>query len=109
MAKFKSTDFEIERVQESFEYEADSGETYVFADPKALKPEELFELDVNGAEHFMRTLLGDDRYEALLEEPEVDGYLLDAVMVAWRKHFGMDVSQGNGRGSRKPSDRMAKR
>lgn len=109
MATFKSADFEIERIEEDFSYEADSGAVYGFLDPKALKPDVLFEMDMQGAEHFLRTILAEDRYEELLEEPEVDGYLLDAIMTAWRKHYGVGVSPGNERGSRKPSDRLAKR
>lgn len=111
MAQFKREDFEpeIERVEEEFRYEADSGRVYTFKDPKAMKPDELFELDTNGAEHMVSTVVGDENYDDFIGEPEVDGYILDAIMTGWRKHYGMAVSSGNSRASRRRSHGTAKR
>lgn len=109
MAVFKTSDVERERPEEDFTAECESGTVYTFGHPKDLKGDDLIRLNSNDPGGALRILLGDETYFSLIDEPEVDGWVLDEMFNAWAKHFGIDPSSGNGRGSRRPSTGTGKR
>lgn len=108
MAKFKTADVERERPGEPFEVECESGNTYTLPHPKEIPGRDLIALDTGQPGTALSVLLGDD-FENFMDEPEIDGYALEAVLGGWMAHYGLDVNRGNGRGSRRPSTATAKR
>jgi hypothetical protein len=108
MAKFSTADVERERPDEDFEVECASGNTYKLPHPKSVPGRDLIEMDPSQPAHVFAILLGDD-FDAFIDEPEIDGYALDAIMTAWIEHYGLEVNRGNAAASRRSSSGTARK
>lgn len=112
MATFKTTQIERERPDEDFTVECESGNTYTLPHPRAIHGRDLVSADLDSPGGLVELALGDDRFDAFMDEPEIDGFALDQIFTAWFEHYGLPTSPGNGRGSRRPStptDRRSRR
>lgn len=98
MARLTISDLEIERNKDAFEIELDDGEVFAFVDPKAVQADDLISLEGKPAAEQLRAVLG-ARAEAFLRHPEVDGYVMEAVLGRYMGHYGLG-SPPEGRGSR---------
>lgn len=111
MATFKTTQIERERPDEDFTVECDSGNTYTLPHPRGIHGRDLVSADIDSPGALMELTLGEEHYEAFLDEPEIDGFALDQIFTAWFEHYGLPTSLPNGPGSRRPStatDRRSK-
>lgn len=108
MAKFSTADVERERPDEDFEVECKSGNTYALPHPKSVPGRDLIEMDP-GQPATVFSILLDEQFDAFIDEPEIDGFALDAIMTAWIEHYGLEVNRGNAAGSRRSSTGTAKR
>ena len=88
--------------------------TYEFSDPKGIQAEKLITLETLSPIEKVKAMLGQDA-DAFLSEPTVDGYVLDAVLTKYMKHYGMGTvpeelaSLRSLNGTARPSKRTAQR
>lgn len=88
---FKLSAIEREKRPEAFEVELTDGSIVSFIDPKRLHFTVLTELDSMSPNKQIETLTGSgwDKFRA---DPEMDGEALEAVMTAYREHYGLGES-----------------
>lgn len=101
MARLTISDLEIERNNDAFEYEVESGTVYTFVDPKAVPAKALIHIESLSVDAQLRHVLGKDA-DAFLDESEIDGYVMEAVMELYMKHYGLG-SPPEGKGSPRSS------
>ena len=101
MATFKTTQVDRERPEEDFTVECASGNTYAIGHPKDVSGADLLQMDMNNPGHALRTLLGDDDFNSLLAEPEIDGWALDSIFTAWAEHYGLGPTRIGGASQRR--------
>lgn len=102
MAKFRTAEIERERPDEEFEVECESGSTYMLPHPRGVPGRDLLEMDLNQPARVVALLLG-DQFDDFIDEPEIDGYALEAILEGWMQHYGLEVNRGNDGASRRSS------
>lgn len=88
MARFNAEKLELQNRPEPFEYEFTDGTVVVFKDPKGLHYKKLMTLGSGTIDDTMQGILGDD-YDKAVDQPEFDGYLMEALFKAYQEHFGL--------------------
>lgn len=105
MARLTLADLEIER-KDGFEIEI--GDTvFAFSDPKGIQANDLIALENLNAVQQLHAVLG-DKADEFLSHPAVDGYVLDAVLTRYMRHYGLG-SPPEGKGSPRSSNGSASR
>jgi hypothetical protein len=89
---FKISSIEREKRPEPFEVELSDGSLVTFTDPKRLHFTVLTGLDEMSPNKQIETLTGSG-WDKFSTDPEMDGEALEAVMTAYREHYGLG-SQG---------------
>jgi len=88
MATVKLAKLDREKRPEPFSVELTDGTEVTFADPKRLAFSTLTELDGMNPFEQVRAITGDG-FEALADDPEMDGEALELLMGLWQDHYGM--------------------
>lgn len=100
MAKLTVSDLEIERNDEAFEIDLEDGsKPFTFSDPKGIQADLLIKLEALPVANQLRAVLG-PRADEFLEHPAVDGYVMEAVLARYNKHYGLGTppeEQGSAR------------
>lgn len=76
-----------------FEYEADSGEVFVFKHPQSVHFSKLTEIGKGDIGETIKALLGEESYERFKVQPEVDGFLMEDLFAAYNQHYGFDQGE----------------
>jgi hypothetical protein len=92
MARLKIADLEVARRTDPFEIELSDGTVLVFKDPKSIPAEALLNFDITKPAVVMRAALGAEAFDAFFHSPEVDGYVLEAVLTRYVAHYGLQSS-----------------
>lgn len=95
------SDLEIER-KDGFELQL-GDDVFTFADPKSIQARNLIAFESMTSADALGAVLGAEKAEAFLNHPDVDGYVLEAVLTRYMAHYGLG-SPPEGKGSR-PSSR----
>lgn len=112
MTRLTLADLEIER-KEGFSLEIGEN-VYEFSDPKGIQANALISLESLTAVQQLSAVLGDKAAE-FLAEPEVDGYVLEAVLGRYMAHYGLGSppegkssprSSNGSAGKSKPTSRL---
>ncbi|TDC02279.1 hypothetical protein E1091_01130 [Micromonospora fluostatini] len=93
MARFTAAKLQqraqAKRTVEPFEYELEDGRVLRFADPKGLHLKTLKELRGGDIHDNLLALLGQESYDLLMAQPEVDIYFVEALLEEYNTHHGV--------------------
>lgn len=89
MATIQLAKLDREKRPEAFTVELTDGTEVAFADPKKLPFGMLTEFDDMPPMQQLKVLCGDDGFEALKADPELDAEAFELLMTAWQDHYGM--------------------
>lgn len=96
MARFTAAQLEQRRNvnrPEPFEYESNDGRAVTFKDPKSLHYTVLRTIGQGDTDATLKALLGEEQYETFMSFPEVDGYLMEALLLAYNEHHGFGTGE----------------
>lgn len=113
MARLTIADLEVERPREPLEIELSDGTVFLLQDPKAVSVDLMVNIEALPPLEQVKALIAEGRWDEFAAHPDANGYLFDAVLKTYAKHFGIpslgegSASSPSASGTARPSKRTS--